>query len=85
MIKFKDFIENNLAFSNSGGTVNQYDHYNFTNHQPFSNSGGPVDDDIIEENLNPRHRPIIFNSDKEIFHDPENPNINIDKLKKTST
>lgn len=81
MVKFKDFLEENLAFSNAGGPVGQYDKYDFTNNPLICHYGGPpIEEDVINENLNPRKKPIMIQDTSNIFNDPENTNINLNRL-----
>ncbi len=73
MLKYKQFKKNIpetfIAFSNAGGRLGQYDKFDYTESHITGQGGGSPDN--LEENLNPREKPIHIISHASILSDPE--------------
>ncbi len=79
MKTFKEYSNNEfIGFANSGGNPDNYKNFNSSPDLMVGYGGGPPTPDRytnkIDENLNPREKPLVINSDKNYLEDPEKDN-----------
>jgi len=75
---FRDWNNEFIGFANSGGNPDNYKDFNSSPDLMLGYGGGPPTPDQyrnkIDENLNPREKSIIVNTDKNYLEDPEKDN-----------
>lgn len=81
MLKFREFRAKEpktfIAFSNAGGRLGQYDKFDYSESFMTGQGGGKPDN--LEENLNPRDKPVFIKSSLKILTDPEKSNEGLGK------
>jgi hypothetical protein len=74
---FKDWDTEFIGFANSGGNPDTYKDFNSFPSLMLGYGGGPPTEHYIkkiDENLNPREKPLVINSNKHYLEDPEKDN-----------